>query len=298
MTGPAGALGVDLGGTKARSVLLVDGEVRWDRTDPTGRDLGPERATDLLLDVLAAARAAVGPAGVATLGIGVPGPVRPGTGVVRSSVILDGWEEVPFADLLAERTGLAVGVDNDVNHAARAEWWTRSRAGGPAPDLLFVGIGTGVGGAMVLDGRVWAGAGGMAGEIGHVAGGEPTERCDCGRLGCVSVSVGGRALERRLGLASGGLAAAVAAGGPAADLLAEGARRLGAVVADALHLLDLPLVVLGGGVAEAPAFVDGVREGVAEHALAEVRADCRVEAAAAGYDAAAVGAALHGAATV
>lgn len=294
MSPSSAVLGIDLGGTKARSVLLVGGEVRWARTDPTGRDLDPERATNLVLEVLAEAAAHAGPAGVASVGVGVPGPVRPGTGVVRSSVILDGWDEVPFASMLSGRTGLAVGVDNDVNHAARAEWWVRGGAGGEGPDLLFVGIGTGVGGALVLDGRVRAGAGGMAGEIGHVAGGEPAERCDCGRRGCISVSVGGRSLERRLRLAPGGLSAAVAAGGAAADLLAEGARRLGAVVADALHLLDLPLVVLGGGVAEAPGFVDGVREGVRANALAEVRDACTVEPAAAGYDAAAVGAALHG----
>ena len=145
-------------------------------------------------------------------------------------------------------------MDNDVNNAARAELAVRRIEEPSTADLLFVAVGTGIGGALVLGGTVWTGVTGMAGEVGHMAASGIDGRCDCGRIGCVAVAAAGRSIETHLGVPTGTLGSD---GLTSARIqqVQQGADRLGEVVADAMNLLNLPLVVLGGGVAEHPGFV-------------------------------------------
>ena len=290
MRGPGVTLGVDLGGTKALASAWRGGREVWSGARPTGRGLGPAACLRLVADLVDAASRE---APVDRLGIGFPGLVEPGTGRVRSSVILDGWDHVPLAAQLEERTGCSTLVDNDVNNAARAEVATRAVAGAPADDLLFVAVGTGIGGALVLRGRVWPGVAGLAGEVGHMTAGGSEVRCDCGGTGCVCLQASGRSMGDALGVSAEDLPVILAGAASAASAVLERAAvRLGAVVADAMNLLNLPLVVLGGGVAEQPGFVDLVDRAFRSSAMPEVAAVCRVEPARAGYSAGARGAVL------
>jgi glucokinase len=260
----------------------------------------------IVADVLLEARAAgLDPSAV---GLGFPGLADTARGVARSSVMLDGWREVALAKRVALATGLECAVDNDVNAAALAELRARgvpgagagtsAGAGGRSGDdgaMLFVAVGTGIGGALALGGRLYRGASGVAGEIGNTTVDLHGPRCFCGRRGCLNALASGTAIERRLGIAPGTLAAHVAADadGRAWPVLEQAAWALGAGLANAINLLNPELIVLGGGVARLGArFLAAVERAAREEAFAEAAAACRIEAARAGYEAGAVGAAL------
>jgi len=261
-------LGIDLGGTKLLAVGLdAAGRVVYRRREPTGRGLAPEPALALVAEIAGDARRALG--GLDALGLGFPGLVDHRRGLVRSSVMLDGWHEVALAAQLSARVGVPCAIDNDVNASALYELEQRGSAA-----LLFVAVGTGIGGALVLDGQVWRGAHGLAGEIGHVAIARDGRPCTCGRRGCVNRYASGTALDQP----GGGLADATAA--------------LGAAIGSALNLLDVPLVVLGGGVAErGPAYLEAVAAHARRECFREIGQACTFELARGGYDAAALGAA-------
>ncbi|MBL8839993.1 MAG: ROK family protein [Planctomycetes bacterium] len=285
-------LGFDLGGTKLLAALL-DGAGRIVAQQRIATpDGAPARVIDAMA-TLAAELAARAPAVVArAAGIGFPGLVDVARGVARSSVILREWREVPLAAQLSQRLRLPVALDNDVHQAARAE---RAVRGAAERDFLFLTVGTGIGGALVLRGELWPGAEGLAGEIGHLSVDRDGPECACGRRGCIGVVASGGAIERQLGLAKGGLAAAAAAGDPRVTAaLAEAAAALGGALASAINLLALPLVVVGGGVVELDGrFVAAVEAALRRDAMAEIGAATRVERARCGYEAGALGAALH-----
>jgi glucokinase len=279
-------LGIDLGGTKLLAVLRSRAGVILGRhQEAVGRDLDP---VDCRRRIVELARRFEVEHRLDAVGIGFPGLVDPVRGLARSSVILPQWQNVPLADWLESDLARPVRVDNDVNCAARAEASLRN---GEPRDFLFVTVGTGVGGAIFLGGLPHVGASGLAGEIGHVVAASDGPRCACGRRGCVGVLAGGAPIEARLGLATGSLVDHADLPEVRAALL-EGGRALGAGLASALHLLNLPLVVLGGGIVETPSYLDVVREAVDREAFAEVASACRIELALAGYDAGALGASL------
>lgn len=293
----ARAIGVDLGGTKALACLVDDdGGILARAMRLTGRATDPRRALELVRALVAEVTPAAGapPVGV---GVGFPGLVDARAGVARSSVILDGWRDVPLAAEVRAATGLACVVDNDVNAAAVAE--LRARAGdealaGPDAAMLFVAVGTGIGGALVFGARPWRGAGGVAGEIGHTTIDRHGLVCECGRRGCLNTVASGGGVERALGLAPGTLAARVAASDPrAVAALREAARALGVGLANALNLLSPHLVVLGGGLAGGGVqYLAEVARAARAEAFPEASAGCRFELALAGYEAGAVGAGL------
>ena len=178
-------IGIDLGGTKALAgVISPDGTVLG-RSKVSTRSHGDAAA--LLAEVASCARAAVADAGVAlervqAAGIGVPGPIDLATGVVSTAPNL-GWQNVPVRDLLAQQLGIPVAVDNDVRVATLGE--LELGAGRGAQRVVTFFVGTGIGGGLVLDGQLFRGAHGSAGEIGHtfVALGGP--KCGAGHRGCL-----------------------------------------------------------------------------------------------------------------
>jgi glucokinase len=212
-------------------------------------------------------------------------------GRVRSSVMVDGWQDVPLRAEAQARLGVPCAVDNDGNCAAVAEHLCR----GGSHDLLYVSVGTGIGGALVLGGRLWHGVDGLAGEVGHTAGAPGTGPCSCGGRDCLHMVSTSRAIEESLGIEPGGLQ-------HPGDTPAEQRRReralessaaaVGVAAANAVNLLAIPLVVIGGGVVRHPGYVEGVQRSFREHAMAEHQRSVRVETAAAGYSAGAVGAAI------
>jgi len=283
-------LGVDVGGSKVLACLADEtGSIVGEARHATGRATSPrdivQRVTELVWRFRADGQVP------AAIGIGIPGLCDFATGVVRSSIMLDGWREVPLARAVHDATGLPCVVDNDVNSAAACEAALRSLDG---ESMLFVAIGTGIGGALTFGRQVWRGASGVAGEIGNVVVERGGALCWCGRRGCLNTLASGSAIEESAGIAPGSLAARFAAGHP--DTLAavdKAANALAVALGNAINLLNPSLVVLGGGVAQlGPCWLDMVRHQLAFEAFPEAKSSCRVELACAGYEAGARGAAL------
>lgn len=193
------AWGVDVGGTECK-VGVVDGRgrVRAERRFASSRV--PE---ETVAEIARACREVADEAGaeVLRLGMGVPGPLDLEKGVIIQAPNL-GWRDVPMRDRVAEAVGCPVVLDNDANAAAFGEAWVGSGRG--ARVLLLVTLGTGVGGGVVEEGRVFHGARGLAVEIGHQVIVPEGRSCPCGKRGCVEAYFSGHALteqaeERRAG---------------------------------------------------------------------------------------------------
>ncbi len=257
-------VGVDLGGTKILTRLFdpVTGESVGRAKMPTPRS-GPDGVLDAVVDLIGQLD---GAAEAEAVGIGVPGLVQ-ADGVVARCPNIAGWDQpVEVQKELEARLGKPVVVANDVNCGAIAEH--RVGAGRGVNDLMTIFVGTGVGGGLVLDGRLLAGSRGMAGEIGHLTVVADGRECGCGELGHLEAYAGRAGIEkeaRRLVAAGrtsklvelGGtssiksrhLAEALGAGDEVAhELLDDAVEALALGIGNAATLLDLRLVVLGGGV--------------------------------------------------
>ncbi len=264
--------GIDLGGTKIQTIVMrgEDQTVLGQARRMTPHEGGPPAVIDALVECMreAAGEAQLDVAQLDGIGAGVPGAVNAQTGTLSRAGNLPEWvHEVPLAALLTERLGSSVKLGNDVSVAAGAE--LSLGAGRGAKSLLGVFWGTGVGGGVALDGELWHGRG-DAGEIGHMVVKQGGARCTCGRRGCVEAYAGRRAMEskakrmvekghdtdlfeimrerKRDTLSSGVWAHALAHDDKLAQRLIERAvRALGSGIASAVNLLDVELVLLGGG---------------------------------------------------
>lgn len=263
--------GIDLGGTKIEAVVVDEAsEVKGKARRETPRSGGPQDVVRELAAALREAASAAGaePTALAGVGVGSPGEVDTATGTVSRAGNLPGWDRpFPLAAALGGELGVAVAVGNDVKVAVEAE--RVFGAGRTYRSLLGVWWGTGVGGAVVLDGRLWLGRG-AAGELGHVVVRRGGARCPCGRRGCLEAYAGRAAMEQRARrlhergvktdlfelmrkqgrdrLTSGVWATALVRDDALASRLVERAvLALGAGVASAINLLDLEAVVVGGG---------------------------------------------------
>jgi glucokinase len=262
--------GVDLGGTKIYTVLANrEGEIVAEVKVPTGAGWGYRQVLDRIAETVDAVcdRAGVSLDAVAAVGAGAPGPLDPRTGVVHQAPNL-GWRDVPFRDDLAARLGRPVYLENDANLGALGEYTFGTGRG--CSEMVFVTVSTGIGGGLILHGEIYGGAGGGAGEIGHIKVVPGGPRCGCGGRGCLEAVASGTAIARRarefitagagseiLARADGEaekvtavtVAAAARAGDPdARAILDEAAGHLGTGLAVVVNLLNPELVVLGGGV--------------------------------------------------
>ena len=285
MTEPEPILSFDIGGTKlAVGVAQPSGRLLAHRAWPTNRDSTPAQLLDEL--VIAGRELVSGRGvGVAALGISYGGPVDYARGVTITCHHLRGWEEVPLLEMAAVRTGLRVAMDNDANAAGLAEYYFG--AGRGFPDMVYLTVSSGVGGGVIIGGRVHRGVSTMAGEIGHTVIDPNGPECTCGKRGCVEAFASGWSIARRAeealaaarepsalrkGEASAQAVAAAAAQGDALALrlMAETADYLGRGIAAAVNLLNPGLVVVGGGVAKAGEVLFGpLRETVAKYGVAE-----------------------------
>ncbi len=192
-------VGIDIGGTKiAIAVGDASGALaaRWRRpTEPSGRpDDDLERLGDDVRSVLRDAGATL--VDVAAVGVTAPGPLDPERGAVLQPPNLPGWRDVAIVDRLAESLGRPVFLENDANAAALAEWHFGAARG--LRHVVYLTMSTGVGGGIILDGRLYRGVLASAGEIGHVPVEWEGEPCSCGQRGCLEAYVGGAAWTRRL----------------------------------------------------------------------------------------------------
>lgn len=290
------SIGVDLGGTKILAVLVESGEVRDEHKAPTPTEGGPQA----ILDAISVAAHAVDPDGVAVgVGVGVPGPVAPNSGVLPLACNLFGWTSpVDVASELSARLNQRpVFVDNDCNVATLAEH--RLGAGRGVDDLVGVFLGTGVGAGLVLDGQLRRGPHGLAGEIGHTFVdflAETNEAITSEAISNVGCSgeledyAGRSALERRVRFlderGESSLLVSLAGDGPiksklwrlaldegdqlAVRLIDTAAEALAAALASVVNLLDVEIIILGGGMAErlGPAFRGDVADRLASRTFA------------------------------
>jgi fructokinase len=271
-------LGIDLGGTKVEGVVLRTGggdepEVTARRRIPTEAGEGYahilERVASLIASLAEEARV---PAG-APIGVGMPGSVTR-TGLVKNSntVVLNG---TPFRADLAARVGRPITFANDANCFALAE--ARFGAGRGGRVVFGVILGTGVGGGIVVDGRIWEGAQSIAGEWGHtVLDPESDRECYCGQRGCVETFLAGPWVARHYREMGGGeaalpeiLSARAEGDGIAERCVSSWLDCYGRAMANLINVLDPDVVVLGGGASRADCLYDEGRARVAAHLFSD-----------------------------
>jgi glucokinase len=287
-------IGVDVGGTKVSVAALANGGLSKPTLEPTRLE-SPEALLDQLVDVV---QRTAGDEGMTAVGLGVPSVIDWESGRVRSSVNIP-LRDVPLRQVLRERLGVPVFVDNDASVAALAE---AQEAG--VRNLVMFTIGTGVGGGVVIDGRVFRGTTGAAPELGHwvigadLSQGQPEHRDRFPQPGSLEALASGTALDalgRERGFADGRVVVEVAKKGDerAREALALLGHRLGVGIANAINAFDPEVVAIGGGVSAAgDLLLDPARETAWRFVLPGVGTRTEIRLARSGSEAGVLGAAL------
>jgi len=299
-------IGINVSGNHVRAALVDnDGHVLQRRAT----EISPETIVTQLAELAAQLRSAGDP--VAALGVAIPGLVNRQTDRVVSA------RDLPpplFEDLHAEltrATGLRVEIENDANAEAYGEY--KAGAGVGSRNLFYMMIGNGIGGAIILDGKLWTGASGFAGEVGHITIDTEGLECVCGNTGCLETvasapSIVRRARERlhrdstsslsRLGLNKNFTADDVAHAANEGDdfalmMIERTGKYIGTGVATVINLLNIERIVLGGGVMDAGALIlNPIIQEVKRRAFLRCFEATEIVAAKLGADAAPIGAAL------
>ncbi len=290
-------VGVDLGGTAIKAgAISADGRILERRSIPAELERGPE---DLAGRIAGLARELNFNE---TVGIGVPGLLDRDAGRVIMSANLHQIDGFGLVGAVADRLEISsskVALENDANVAALGEAW--AGAGREEADFLLVTLGTGVGGGVVLGGEIQTGAGGLAGEVGHICVTPDGPLCGCGNYGCLETLASATAASRRArerGLPDDlAQLSAEARGGDlkAQELLHDVGRDLGRGLAAATVLLDLRVYVIGGGFGAALELLrPGIVAGLEERAYGRSAKDYKILPAELGADAGWVGAARIG----
>ncbi len=269
-----GATGISVGVTDGRLAVLAM------NTRPCDIRQGPEVVLAAALDLVHKVLDEAGVEQPMGAGVGVPGPVDFNRGVSVSPPIMPGWDGYPVRDALSLELGCPVVLDNDVNVLAVGE--QHAGVARNSRDFLYVKIGTGIGCGIVIDGELYRGVNGCAGDIGHIRVEDFGPTCACGNTGCLEAFSGGAALARdattaaRTGrstvlaamledrgeLSAADVGRAVEQGDPqAVQLIRDSGRRVGQVLAGLVSFFNPDLIVIGGGVT-----------GLGHSLLAEVRA--------------------------
>jgi predicted NBD/HSP70 family sugar kinase/biotin operon repressor len=281
------AIGVDFDKRQLRvaaadlsHAILAEGARPARTADPA--DTGLDAAVALVEEVMATA--GVEPAEVVGVGMGLPGPIDRRSGRVGSSAILPGWVGVRAAEELGTRLGLSVLVDNDANLGALAELHWGAAAG--HRNAVYLKVSTGIGAGLILDGRLYQGSGGMAGEIGHAIVDDQGPVCGCGKRGCLETLAGAPALvellEPRLGrtISTTELLEIAATGDSGARrVIADAGMHIGGVLATLCDLFNPELVVVGGELSAAgDVLLDPIREQVHRNAIPATARDVEIVA--------------------
>lgn len=262
----------------AGALVSESGEVSFERSEPTQAAGNAQMSAQLhTLARRVCAEAATPIETLAGVGVAVPGGVDREKGIASGGVNL-GIRHLPVAGIFAELTPAPVALENDTNAGALGEKWFGGGVG--VDDFAYMAVGTGVGGGLILNGRLYLGSGGGAGEVGHCIVDPNGLRCRCGTVGCLEGMASGVGMPqlaakllgeqeaRRLG--NGELPqppliyAAAASGDPGASrVVAEVGRYLAVSVVGLFRLLDVERVIVGGGVAGVgPVFLEAIYEGV------------------------------------
>ena len=268
MSGQRLAVGTDLGGTKILSLVATeDGQVLGEHRCLTQASEGPDAVIGRLV---ASVREALGRAAVAVdeivgVGISTPGPCDPERGVVTNAPNLPGWQEIPLTRLVSEALGTPAILEHDAAAACYGEY--RFGAGRGFRHIVYVTLSTGIGGGIIIDGRLYGGASGAAGEVGHLIVDEDGPLCNCGNRGCVEAFSSGLAIARDaeaalaagrsplLGELAGGVPltaelvhqAALRGDAASLEIIERAGHHLGLGLAGLLNCFNPQLLILGGG---------------------------------------------------
>lgn len=261
--------GVDLGGTKIMAVV-VDGEgkIVGDQRLPTQASKGPEHVIEAMV---LATTAAAGEAGIAlkdlvAAGISAPGPIDTVEGIVTDPPNLPGWHDVPLARLFSKEAGVPAVLENDANCGAVGEH--QFGAGRGFRHMIYVTISTGIGGGIIIDNELYAGASGAAGELGHMIVASEGPQCGAKHVGCLEAFASGAGIARQARelIDAGGLPrtariaehnpplsaesvslAAQAGEAEAAAIIASAGRYFGLGLATMINAFNPEAIVIGGG---------------------------------------------------
>lgn len=295
------AIGIDFGGTSIKSALVLDGEIleRGQLID-TQQCAGPEAIMDCLATVIHSLR--LSEPRVCAVGIGLPGLVDGVNGIVHELTNVPGWNSIPLREVLEKGTSLPVTIENDANGMAYGEW--KYGAARHGKNVVCITLGTGVGGALILDGRLYRGAQLGAGEIGHMSIDLRGIEGPYGNDGGLEEYVGNQQIVNRAqeryraaGRPEAGacspaeLAAAAMAGDEIASALwEEVGTELGAALASVVWLLNPDTIVIGGGVARAGELIFApVRRTIRQRTSAVFHEHLQIVPASLGNDAGIVG---------
>ncbi len=311
------AIGVDLGGHSIKLAVVDDtGTVRLRESAPTcaeeGKDASVARIERSVHAFLVKAETVCD--ALIGVGIGAPGLIDVESGMVRFSPNLPGWSDVPIRRIIEDATGLPAGLGNDANVVAMAE--NTFGAGKKFQDFICATLGTGIGGAIVVGGKVVTGADGTAGEIGHTTVDPDGPLCNCGNHGCLERFAGIKYIvERAISKLESGthksvlpkmvdgqlenltpkiIAQAAEQGDALArEVFEETGTYLGIACANLVNILNPEAIVLGGGVSNAGELIFApIRETIQRRAMIVPRATVQVVRATLGHDAGIIGASL------
>ncbi len=305
-------IAVDLGGTHLRTaVCTADGRILYRAKTETEAHLGAEHVVARMLQLIGEAIRQNPTCCVQAIGIGAPGPLQPRTGIIIECPNLPGFDHYPMRDRIMEATGLPTIVENDANAAAVGE--QRFGAGRGFANMVYLTISTGIGGGIIVEGKLYWGEHGYAGEVGHMTLEAHGPRCNCGNIGCLEALAAGPAIARNaraaiaegrptriLDMTPGGdpqnitahivTDAAKAGDALARELLANAGFYIGVGIVNLLHILNPGRVVIGGGVSFAGDLLFGpIRQTVDARAPFAFRKGVDIVPAALGDDAGLLG---------
>jgi glucokinase len=314
-------VGVDLGGTSINvGVVPFDGgTILGMRSMPTESDRGAKFVVDRMIEMIRASmrdaqrEADIPEKGLIGIGLGSPGPLDRKTGTVLDTPNL-GWRNFPLRDLISNALGLEAELDNDANCATLGEWWMG--AGRGVSMLVGVTLGTGIGGGIILDGRVFHGVADVAGEIGHMTIDSTGRKCNCGNYGCLEAYASGPAIAARAieGLQTGEpsilssmvdddlsrltaatvFEAIISGDEYAKQVMRDTARFLGTGVANLINILNPEMVVISGGVTRAGEHLfEPLQAEVRRRAFQHAAETCRIVSSQLGGMAGVIGAAYN-----
>lgn len=306
-------LGIDLGGTNTKVGIVTEkGEVHQHFSLDTEAAKGPNHVLEQIKKGVDKVIDLTGTGKFVAVGIGAPGSVD-SNGCVKYPPNFPDWEEVPVKNEIEQFIGLPTYIDNDANVAAIGEGVFGK--GKYFTDFLCITLGTGVGGGLFLNGKIYRGNGWAAGEIGHVTVYPDGPQCNCGNYGCLERLVGAQYISERaaekikrsnavtklLELVDANLSkitpkiitkAALTGDNLAQEVLKETGEILGIAMANVINLLNLPLIIVSGGISQAGSFIlDPMRETIHKRALPVPRNDFEVATAVLGTQAGVIGAA-------
>jgi len=312
-------IGVDLGGTQIRTGVLHGSQLLSRVSSLTGDNPTPER---IIPRIYAAAQEALEQAGilidqVAGIGIATPGPLDYKTGIIYSPPNLPGWERIPLRDLFMEHFHTPVFVENDAHAAGLGEYMFG--AGRGCSNMVYLTISTGIGGGVIIDGKILEGSNGTAGELGHMTIDMHGERCNCGNTGCLESIASGANIARRanevirsdegaellafartmaekkeepLHITARTVALAAGAGIPVARaIIQNAAEAIGIGLVNIIHCFNPEMIILGGGVTQmGPLLMEPALRVVQERAMKAPREAVRIMQAQLGANVGLIGA--------